>query len=234
MRKKAAGRPLFAGNKLFHLCYNNTSAQDYQPVSLHLVKDPAHLEAAVAHLIGQPRHEYVEGFGASGIDTVLPQEAHDALGERCRRSMPLLAQQLLRLGGKDVEQVKTEDEELLTQTVHLVLADGDETAFGEGYDGVSESLLVAIDSLGLQLPGGAQVLHHLVGTVVGAGFGLKGAREQEEELAAGIVGTHHGLACCHLKEAELSMAGNQRQIVAAHALKQGELQKVVVEYLVTE
>lgn len=189
---------------------------------LELVEGPADVETAVADLVGKAGHDDIEGLGTGWIEATLTEEADDALGERSGVTVPRLPQELLRLGGIEVEQVETEDEELVAEAYHLVLADGDETAFGSSREGVGEPLVVAEDGLGLQHAWGLQLLDDGVGMVVGTALYAQQAREEEIELGAGIVLTHNGLPYPTLHEAEPGLPDNLSKIVAAHALKQGE------------
>ena len=81
--------------------------------------------------------------------------------------MPGLAQEFLGLRSVEVEQVQTKDEELIAETHHLVLADGDETAVGSDREGMGESLVIAKDSFRLQHTGGLQLFYDSIGVVVG-------------------------------------------------------------------
>lgn len=189
---------------------------------LELIEGPADVETAVADLVGKTGHDDIEGLGTCRIEAALTEEADDALGERSGVTVPRLPQELLRLGGIEVEQVETEHEKLVAETHHLVLADGDETAFGSSREGVGESLIIAEDGLGLQHAGGLQLLYDGVSVVVGTALNAQQAREEEIKLGAGIVLAHNGLPYPTLHEAELGMSDNLSEIVAAHSLKQGE------------
>lgn len=90
-----------------------------ETVILHLVESTTDIKAAVANLVGQTGHQNVKGLGASGIETTMNEKAGDAHGQRLRITMPQLLLQLLALCGKDVEEIETEDKELLAEPHHL-------------------------------------------------------------------------------------------------------------------
>lgn len=143
--------------------------------------------------------------------------------------MPGLAQEFLSLRSVEVEQVQAKDEELIAETHHLVLADGDETAVGSDREGMGESLVIAKDSFGLQHTGSLQLLNDGIGVVVGTALHAEGAGKEEIELSAGGILTNDDLPHSTLHKAEFCLSGNLSQVVATHTLKQGEKQQLVVE-----
>ena len=143
--------------------------------------------------------------------------------------MPQLLLTLLTLGGVDVEEVQAEDEKLLEEAHHLGFVERDEATLGAGLERMGEALMIAEDGLGLQQVRSRQLFDDAIGTVVGKGFHLQRTRKEEEELRTRVVGSYDRLSCRQLMEAELRVARHLSKIVAAHALKQGELQELVVE-----
>ena len=95
---------------------------------------------------------------------------------------PRLAQQLLALRGKHIEQVQPEHQKLLAQTQYFILADGDEAGFGLGGKGMGVTLVIAEDGLGLQRIGSRQLLDYGIAVVVGTSLHLNGARQQEIQV----------------------------------------------------
>ena len=88
--------------------------------ALELVQDAADVEAAVADLESKLSHEDMEGLGTCRMDAVAGEEADDALTEALRATAPGLVQQLLYLRREQVEQVDTENKELLCQSHNLL------------------------------------------------------------------------------------------------------------------
>ena len=205
------------------------TSEEEEAVVLHLVEGTADIEATITHLVGKAGHQNLERLGTCGIYATLAEEADDALRQGGGIAVPGLAHELLSLGGIEVEQVEAEDEELVAEAHDFVLADGDKAAVVEGGEGVGEALVIAEDGFWLEHTGCLQLLDDGVGVVVGTALDAEGAGEEEIELRAGRILANDDLPYPTLHEAELGLSGNLSEVVATHALKQGEKQQLVVE-----
>ena len=201
----------------------------YQLFGLQLVEHARHQQTAVAQLIGQARHEDAQLLGAGGIDHAVEQEAHEALAQRPWGLAPLQHGAFLGHGGEDVEQVETDDEEVVEQAEHLVLRQGDEMAGADGLAGARKLGAGSKQGFGLQQPGGMHLFQQAIAAVGAAGGELHAATDQEVERAAGLALLHHLLSGLLFHKAKLGVARHLEQLIAAQPLEELEAQQLVVK-----
>lgn len=200
------------------------SAQTEEAVVLHVVKGFGDIDTTGVKLYGELSHENAEVLVTCRIGGVVKEETDDALTEGLRGASPREVGTALRLGGQEVEQVETEDEEVVEQAQHLILGEGDEMGLCEGLTGGGKLWMGTEEGFGLEEPGGVEFLGDGIAVVIAAGSQRKLSADEEEQLLTGVTFTDHGLAGLHFQESELRVTSHLLQFRRAEALEQRELQ----------
>jgi len=149
----------------------------------------------------------MEGLGACGIDAVVEEETDDTLTEIGRSLAPRPMPTTLRQGGKEVQEVQTDNEEIIEQAQYLVLAKSNKMTLAQCNDGANVLRMSAKDTLGLEKPGSRQMFYNSIMAVITNSRHRQTATHKEKELITGIALAHHSLPYRQFLEAELGLSG---------------------------
>ena len=111
--------------------FDASTSQFQQSARLQIVESTGNVDATVVQFIGQLRHEDVEFLGAGGVDAMVEQEADDAVAEGLGTAAPHQVIAPLAQRGIKIEEVQSDDEEVVEQPEHFVLGKGDEVGLGQ-------------------------------------------------------------------------------------------------------
>lgn len=165
---------------------------------------------------------------AGGVEAMDFEEVDDLLAQRGRCLAPSACVLFLQAGGKQVDQVDSEDGKGLKDAVNLVFADGQYTAWRECLIGMGEALGQSEDALCLKHLWAVPCLGHRKGVVRRGGVDMDLAVGEKEQPVACISVGSDNLARSVLVEPESGMGHYKLQIALAHALEEGKLQQLVV------
>lgn len=206
-----------------------TPMELYEPIVLQLVQDARHVQTTVVQFLGQSFHEDEEGLGTGRIAAVCYQETDHPFTQGLWRTAPQLLRQFLCLGGVVVDEIQAEHQEILQQTEHLLLIDGEQTDIRLGGHVSGVTLVIAKYRLLLDDVRGTHVFLYGESSVVSKMLHLHHTANHEIELVAGIPCHDDPLAGRDLHETEADMTRDDFQIIVAHSLEEGELQQLVVD-----
>lgn len=102
----------------------------------------------------------------SRMQAVLGNESDNAVVERSWVVIPQLPGELLCTSGKDVQQIDTEHEELITQAYHLLSFQAQQTDRCLRKESTGVTLMIAEDGFWLQYIWCSKLFVHCIGMVV--------------------------------------------------------------------
>ena len=173
-------------------------------------------------------HQNVEGLGACRILAVGKEEVDESFAQCLGTGAPGVVKQSVGVGSHHVEHIEAEYELCFQQQHDFLFVDGDEIDIREGGVGVGILLMYAEQSLWFRQIGCLQTLHDAIGPIVGNMLCLNGAVDEEGEPVAGVASFDEALAFGEFVESYLGMCHHFHQVGMTHALKEGELQQLVV------
>lgn len=211
-----------------HRNLDASAMQREQSIGLHLVESMADVESAVVEFGSQLGHQDIESLRTGRIEAPREEEACDALAQRLRGTIPGTMAQALGTGGKDVEHVETEHKLSFQEQQHFLLVDGDEVARSERL----ESRRIALrESEKLFRLNGVWCIHHFADAtsmIVADGLDSNGTRSEEDKMVADVALLDNPPAFSLFGESKLGVTHYLHQVGMAHALKESELQQLVV------
>ena len=156
-------------------------------------------------------------------------ETGDVAAEAVGAVGPWETAELLKLSGEDVEEIEAEDDDGIGKIGHLALVDGDEVDIRHRAHRSMETLFKTEETFGLDDKRSVELFRHGIGPVISHSLGAEPSVDEKVEAVAAVTVAEEALAGRQLEEAELRVGHHLHEVAVTDALKEGELEQLVVE-----